>query len=115
LSKRPRRLLKLENFSQAELQPLYPLLSQANGWFRPPEHFAPFNGKLALAEIPTDFGALKDADFPLARDWRFFTREVFETAFAAEYIITDFVFDNGRSFYVLTHGESTLQPGAPGT
>jgi predicted GNAT superfamily acetyltransferase len=115
LSKRARRPLKLENFSQAALQPLYTLQSQSNGWSRPPEHFAPFDGKLALAEIPTEFSALKDADFPLARDWRFFTREVFETAFAAEYIVTDFVFDAGRSFYVLTHGESTLEPGAPGT
>ncbi len=115
LSKRARRPLKLDNFSQAALQPLYTLRSQADGWSRPPEHFAPLDGKLALAEIPTDFGALKDADFPLARDWRFFSREVFETAFAAEYIVTDFVFDRGRSFYVLTHGESTLAPGAPGT
>jgi predicted GNAT superfamily acetyltransferase len=115
LSKRARRPLKLENFAQAALQPLYSLHVQADGLSRPPEHFSPFDGKLALAEIPTDFGTLKDADFTLARDWRFFSREFFETAFATEYIITDFIFDHGRSFYVLTHGESTLQPGAPGT
>ena len=33
----------------------------------------------------------------------------FETAFAANYIITDFVFDQQRGLYVLTHGESTLE------
>jgi len=32
-------------------------------------------------------------DFALARDWRFFAREFFETAFARGYIVTDFVFD----------------------
>ena len=56
--------------------------------------------------------ALKTADFALARDWRFFTRELFETAFAKGYIVTDFVFDPSheepRSLYVLTDGESTL-------
>lgn len=112
LGKRPRRPLKLDNFSKAELQPLYlPHASpQADGWIRPPEHFSPLEGQLLLFEIPSDFGALKDADFPLARDWRYFSREVFETAFSVGYIVTDFVYDDGRSFYVLSHGESTLQP-----
>ena len=109
LGKRPRKPLKLENFSKAELEPLYPLHPLTTGWPRPPEHFSPLEGHLALAEIPSDFSALKDADFSLARDWRFFTREVFETAFAAGYIVTDFVSDQGRSFYVLSNGESTLE------
>jgi predicted GNAT superfamily acetyltransferase len=62
----------------------------------------------SLAEIPSDFGRVKEADFALARDWRFFSREVFETAFAEGYIVTDFIYDQSRSFYVLAHGESTL-------
>ncbi len=70
--------------------------------------------QLIAAEIPPDLSALKDADFALARDWRFFTREFFETAFAKGYIVTDFVYDAGhgqpRSLYVLTDGESTLDP-----
>ena len=109
LGKRPRKPLKLENFSKAELQPLYLLHPETTGWPRPPEHFSPLEGHLTLAEIPSDFSALKDADFSLARDWRFFSREVFETAFAAGYIVTDFVSDQGRSFYVLSNGESTLE------
>lgn len=108
LSKRARRPLKLENFSKANLQPLYRLQPQPGGWLKPPEHFSPLEGKLALAEIPTDFAAIKEADFTLARDWRFFSRELFETAFADGYIVTDFVYDDRRSFYVLSHGESTL-------
>jgi len=109
LSKRPRRPLKLENFSKAELQPLYTPYSGISGLMEPPEHFSTLEGRLVLAEIPSDFSALKDTDFSLARDWRFFSREVFETAFATGYIVTDFVHDQSRSFYVLTHGESTLE------
>ena len=66
-----------------------------------------------LTEIPSDFMALKEADFALARDWRFFTREVFETAFSEGYIVTDFIFDKtdgkSRSLYILTDGETTLE------
>jgi predicted GNAT superfamily acetyltransferase len=109
LSKRARGPLKLEDFSKAELQPLY--TPQINAWnlLQPPEHFAPLEGRLLLAEIPSDFDALKNADFAIARDWRFFSREVFETAFAQGYIVTDFVYENGESFYVLADGESTLE------
>lgn len=109
LGKRPRRPLKLDHFSKAELQPLYTPLTMDRNLIRPPEHFAALDGPLLLAEIPSDFNAVKETDFALARDWRFFSREVFETAFAAGYIVTDFVHEEGHSFYVLSHGESTLQ------
>jgi predicted GNAT superfamily acetyltransferase len=108
LSKRARRPLRLDDFSKAELHPLYELQLRTDQLPRPPEHFAPLNGNLTLAEIPSNFSTLKDTDFALARDWRFFSREVFETAFAAGYIVTDFIYDQSRSFYVLAHGESTL-------
>jgi predicted GNAT superfamily acetyltransferase len=108
LGKRARRPLKLDDFSKAELQPLYSLDNPTGRWPQPPEHFSPLEGNLTLAEIPSDFSALKDADFSLARDWRFFSRELFETAFSAGYIVTDFIYDHSRSFYVLAHGESTL-------
>ena len=108
LGKRARRPLKLDDFSKAELQPLYSLHAPAKHWPHPPEHFSPLEGNLTLAEIPSDFSALKDADFSLARDWRFFSRELFETAFSEGYIVTDFIYDQSRSFYVLAHGESTL-------
>ncbi len=114
LSKRARTTLKLNNFASAELQPLYAPLPLTSGWVRPPEHFSPFSQRLALAEIPADFMSLKQTDFPLAHAWRIFTRQVFESAFNSGYLITDFIFDTSgeqpRSFYVLTHGESTLDP-----
>jgi predicted GNAT superfamily acetyltransferase len=107
LGKRPRPTLKLTHAARAGLHPFYAL--RADG---PPEHVPAFNDRLIMAEIPADFLALKSADFALARDWRFFTRELFETAFQKKYIVTDFIFDsdesNPRGLYVLTHGESML-------
>ena len=113
LSKQSRGALKLDQFAKAELQPLYTLHTGADGLPYPPDHFSPISTALLLVEIPPDFMALKAKDFALARDWRFFTREVFETIFAEGYLITDFIFDRAtgkpRSLYVLTNGESTLE------
>ncbi len=112
LSKRPRPTLKLSHLTRVGVHPLYSLADHANGFPRHPEHVPPLEERLIAAEIPSDFMALKGADFSLARDWRFFTREFFETAFAKGYIVTDFIYDAAhgqpRSLYVLTHGESTL-------
>ncbi len=110
LSGRRRRILGLADFEQAQVQVLYRAAEGDDGWLHPPEQFAMPEGPLALAEIPSDFLALKATDLALARDWRFFSREVFESVFKAGYLVTDFIFDraSGRSWYVLTNGESTL-------
>ena len=112
LGKRSRPTLKLDYVTRSGLHPFYTPQTTKPGLPRPPEHVPPFEDRLLLAEIPADFMALKSKDFPLARDWRFFTRELFETAFKANYIVTDFIFDQNegspRGLYVLTHGESTL-------
>jgi predicted GNAT superfamily acetyltransferase len=108
LGKRSRGTLGLLHFQQAETQPLHVPIARADGFLQPPEHFSHPDGRLALVEIPFDFMALKSADLALARDWRFFTRELFETCFGAGYLVTDFVLDRGQSFYVLADGESTL-------
>jgi predicted GNAT superfamily acetyltransferase len=112
LSKRSRPTLKLSHIARSGLRPFYPLQMLSGNLVKPPEQIPAFNERLLLAEIPSDFTDLKDKDFALARDWRFFTRELFETAFAKHYIITDFVYDitdqHSRGMYVLTHGESTL-------
>jgi predicted GNAT superfamily acetyltransferase len=112
LGKRPRPTLKLAHTMRSGLRPFYPLHETNLGLVRPPEHVPPFDDRLLMAEIPADFLSLKSADFSLARDWRFFTRELFETAFEKKYIVTDFIFDanegKSRGLYVLTHGESTL-------
>jgi predicted GNAT superfamily acetyltransferase len=112
LGKRPRPTLKLSHLTRVGVHPLYALQKDDAGFPRPPEHVPALETQLIAADIPPDLLALKAADFALARDWRFFTRELFETAFAKGYIVTDFVYDAGhgqpRSLYVLTDGESTL-------
>lgn len=111
LGENSRPTLNLEHITRSGLRPFYPLHT-TDGLPHPPEHVPALDDRLLLAEIPGDFTGLKSKDFTLARDWRFFTRELFETAFAANFIITDFVFDrsegNPRGLYLLTHGESTL-------
>jgi predicted GNAT superfamily acetyltransferase len=64
-----------------------------------------------LVEIPADFQALRASDHSLALEWRMIIRDIFEELFAQGYIVTDFLHLRGdlpRSYYVLSHGESTL-------
>ena len=56
--------------------------------------------------------ALKAADMQFAQVWRVYTREFFEAAFSSGYIVTDFIFEHNRSFYLLSHGEATLEGGS---
>ncbi|GJM42328.1 MAG: hypothetical protein DHS20C20_26100 [Ardenticatenaceae bacterium] len=81
------------------------------GLIIPPLDFARSDRGLLLVEIPADIQALKVADLALAKQWRQHTRQVFEHYFAANFAVTDFVFqseENGRSrsFYLLTHNDS---------
>jgi predicted GNAT superfamily acetyltransferase len=122
LSKRARPPLDLAHCLSAGAWIVNP--SQvAGGWPRPPDqlpaHLEVLSGRkqegesnLLLVEIPADFQALKAADTGLALAWRLHTRLLFEGLFNQGYLVTDFVHLPGtqpRSFYVLTHGESTLQ------
>jgi predicted GNAT superfamily acetyltransferase len=107
LSRRSRPTLTLGHYHAAEATLLEARHDQAS--LAPPaDEILSLTGILLLVEIPPDFLALKAADLSLARDWRFYTREVFENAFAAGYLVTDFVHEDGRSFYVLTHGDTTF-------
>jgi predicted GNAT superfamily acetyltransferase len=111
LSNHPRPALTLADFVAADAQSLYSV--EVTGEFISPPGYlnSPYNS-LVLAEIPADFMHLKASDNELARAWRLFSRELFETCFAAGYLVTDFIFDKTgdrpRSFYVLTHGEATV-------
>ena len=115
LGKHARPALKLGHLARVGVRPFYTLETGSGNLVRPPQHVPALETQLIAAEVPSDFLALKAADFPLARDWRFFSREFFETAFAKGYIVTDFIFDPGentpRSFYILVDGESTLDAG----
>lgn len=108
LSRRSRPALTLDHYRTAEAT-LFEAHTDRGLEPSPPEETSSLTGTLLLIEIPSDFPSLKVADLPLAREWRFYTREVFENAFATGYMVTDFVHDNKRSFYVLMHEDSTLQ------
>ena len=108
-------MVMLKMVRRMGVHPVYEAPRRADGLLRPPEHMPNLEDQLVAAEIPADFMSIKAADLGLARDWRFFAREFFETAFAAGYIVTDFAFDRDgqspRGIYILTDGESTLESG----
>jgi predicted GNAT superfamily acetyltransferase len=108
LSRRSRPILTIDHYRLAEAAFLEASLEQGPIAAHPPQAVPALARHFLLIEIPSDFLALKAADLPLARLWRSYSRAVFEDAFAAGYLVTDFVYDQGRSFYVLTHGETTL-------
>jgi len=105
LSRLARLALTLHHYLSAEAT-LFEAYSDRGPALCPPEKTSSFTGTLLLIEIPSNFLILKASDLPLARDWRFYTREVFERTFSSGYLITDFVHDTERSFYVLTHRDS---------
>ena len=105
--------LGLANYQEANAQMLHIPETDADlGVLRVPNRYAQPAKKLLLMQIPSDYQSMRIEHFSLARDWRAFTREIFETAFDAGYIVTDFIYDRSekrpRSFYVLTDGESTI-------
>ncbi len=114
LSKRARPELKRADFEAALAEVLNPVSFNELGLPVPPEFpnsIPKYQESLCLVEIPGDFNAVKAADLGLAQAWRSQTRDLFTELFANGYLVTDFIFEPGqpsRSFYVLSHGESTL-------
>ena len=106
--------LKRADFEAALAEILNPVRFNPAGFPVPPDSPSPvpaYQDKLCLVEIPADFNALKAADFDLARAWRAHSRAVFTGLFAEGFLVTDFIYEPGapaRSFYVLSHGDSTL-------
>ncbi|MBI4789874.1 MAG: hypothetical protein HY782_22810 [Chloroflexi bacterium] len=70
------------------------------------QHEHALDGPALLVEIPGDLAALKSRAPDLARDWRARTRSVFQRAFAAGYVATNFVLGTDpalrRAAYLLT-------------
>jgi predicted GNAT superfamily acetyltransferase len=120
LSRRARRTLDLAHFLAAGAPVLNPSHIGASGLPQPGKYHSGGTGEgdpdealpaILLVEIPADFPALKEASHELALEWRLHTRSICEDLFERGYLVTDFVYLPGtmpRSFYVLSHGESTL-------
>ena len=82
----------------------YPLLNPAtiqNGFLAPPDAFEKPVDTFCLIEIPDDINDLKVIAPDLALRWRLHTRQIFETAFGAGYIVVDLLRREERNFYVL--------------
>jgi predicted GNAT superfamily acetyltransferase len=91
----------------AGVQVINPSIPRPDGLRAPGDRFDAPESKTILVEIPGNVAALRAADLGLIRAWRFHTREVIQTAFEADYYVTD-VTDEGagetrRSFYLLKH------------
>ena len=81
------------------LQEGIPILSLAND---KTTHMVNGTDRL-LIEIPANFQTIKQQNFLLALRWRDHSRQLFEAAFRAGYVTTNFVYDakSVRSFYLL--------------
>jgi predicted GNAT superfamily acetyltransferase len=122
LSRKARLRLDLAHYLAGGTEILNPTRREGAGWPQPsgsvelqPEQgkqeMQATNNPLLLVEIPSDFQAMKTAEPALALEWRLHSRWLFESLFKRGYLVTDFVHLAGsqpRSFYVLSHGESTL-------
>lgn len=118
LSSRTRRRLDLTHFLTAGAEIINPSTPGKDRWLHPSQARLPSSSPeskadipLLLVEIPSDFQALRASDPPLALEWRMSLRQIFEDLFALGYLITDFIHlqeEIPRSYYVLSHGESTL-------
>ena len=104
--------LSLRSFIAANVPILNPTALNAAALPRMIANITEPLGTLGLVEIPSDFQALKTADNELAREWKARTRSIFESAFEAGYIVTDFLHETiegrARSFYVLSQGDARL-------
>jgi predicted GNAT superfamily acetyltransferase len=107
-----RRPLDLAQFQSGGAQVLNAARPDRDGLPQPADGYSEPEGTFSLVEIPSDFLAIKRKDSQLALAWRLQSREIFERAFAAGYIVTDFVHvtnDNyPRSYYLLSYGEARL-------
>jgi predicted GNAT superfamily acetyltransferase len=123
LSKEPRTRLDLAHFLAAGTEILNPSKFDQEGLAKPgsyneqsleknlQDEEAAEETSLQIVEIPADLTELKKINPTLALEWRIHTRQIFENLFERGYLVTDFIFLPGkypRSFYVLSHGESSL-------
>jgi predicted GNAT superfamily acetyltransferase len=114
LSKRARRPLQFDLLLAAQVPIINPTSMDTQNLARPNLPIslpAGQSGALLMVEIPADFSLVKQMDPSLAAAWRSQTRDIFQHLFDRGYLVTDFVQDHKeteRSYYILSHGESTF-------
>jgi predicted GNAT superfamily acetyltransferase len=114
LGKRVRPPLNLGQYLAAEAIIVNPTRF-VDSWRHPPSDPPEIPGgdkPILLVEIPVNFQDMRNAAPDLALVWRRYSRDLFLQAFEAGYLVTDFIMDTEsthfRSFYILSHGDSTL-------
>jgi predicted GNAT superfamily acetyltransferase len=107
-----RGALDFAQFLAGGAEKAYETFLDSEGTIQPSQAEPKIDGAVSLLEIPFDFDLIKNKFPQTAHTWRSFTRGVFESAFSAGYIVTDFVQLEGekipRAYYVLSDGEGTL-------
>ena len=108
----PRQALDLAHFLGAGAMRINQVTINEHGLPQPDQRIVEPDGTLGIVEIPADYLTLKARDHGLAVAWREHTRILFQTAFQAGYLVTDFIYLREerfpRSYYMLTHGEGRL-------
>jgi predicted GNAT superfamily acetyltransferase len=108
----PRESLDLAHYLGAGAERINQVQINEAGLANPQEAIHEPEGNLAIVEIPSDFHTLKSKDHSLAKFWRDHTRNIFQLAFKAGYLVTDFIYFREervpRSYYILAHGEGTF-------
>jgi predicted GNAT superfamily acetyltransferase len=117
LSKTSRKKLDLAHFLAADAQVINTTSLNEGGWPVPESDQMDLLEKpetqkaIVLFEVPADFQKLKASDIELAKNWRSYSRTIFELFFHHGYLATDMVYMSGknpRSYYVLSQGNKTL-------
>ena len=107
-----RGFLDLGHFLSGGARLINTVTRTADGLPQPSDKLSALEGTFLLVEIPSDFMAVKHKDPRLALTWRMHSRQAFELAFAAGYMVTDFVHVSDakeeRSYYLLSYGEAKL-------
>jgi len=120
LSRLARGPLDLSQYLAGGALVINPAYIDAEGWPHPGEIYdLPYEAAgenfsdtpIVLVEVPSEFLTLKAAYPDLALEWRMHSRQLFDTLFEDGYLVTDFIHVPEvppRSYYVLSHGDSTL-------
>lgn len=117
LSKTSRKKLDLAHFLSADAQVINTTSLNDDGWPVPESDRMDLledpgiQMAIILFEVPADFQGLKVSNIELARQWRSYSRTIFELLFHQGYLATDMVYLSGtnpRSYYVMSQGDITL-------
>ncbi|MCJ7824449.1 MAG: GNAT family N-acetyltransferase [Anaerolineales bacterium] len=104
-----RQALDLAHFLSAGAVMLNQVRLGEDGLSRPDLAILEPESNLAIVEIPANYLDLRSKDHGLAVFWREHTRTIFQAAFNAGYLVTDFIYFREerfpRSYYILAHGE----------